>query len=141
MLKPHAPALLTHTLCCPSTPVTSSPFLSTMAALVSVTTHSRASHLLSKVAKLEEVVPGLLHPVGPPVPQAVGLAQQDGVEAPRPRPLPGRQVVQSLNLQQQEFKTVIIVVMCMCCDACVNEACGCHDYCVVCVFGCNGSVR
>ena len=55
-------------------------------------------HLLPKVTKLEEVVPGLLHPVRPPVPQAVWLTQQNGVVAARPCSLPGRHVLQSLNL-------------------------------------------
>ena len=44
-------------------------------------------YLLTKVAKLEEVVPGLLHPVGPAVPQAVRLTKQHGLVAPRSGPV------------------------------------------------------
>ena len=101
MLKPHTPTFLYHT---PLLHINSSdqftfPVYHGSTCVCDYPPH-RASHLLSKVTKLEEVVPGLLHPVGAPVPQAVGLAQQDGVVAPRPRSLSGRQIVQSLNLQQ-----------------------------------------
>ena len=44
--------------------------------------------LLAKVSKLEEVVPSLFHPVGPPVPEAVRLAQQDVLPTPCSCPLP-----------------------------------------------------
>lgn len=55
-------------------------------------------YLLPKISKLEEVVPALFHPVGPPVPKPVRLAQQDRLITPCSSPVPRGQVLQGLDL-------------------------------------------
>ena len=65
-------------------------------------------YLLAKVSKLEEVVPGLLHPVRPPVPEPMGLTKQYGLIAPGSRPVPRRKVFQCLNLYKTSASSHVL---------------------------------